>query len=45
MATGYGHVMSEERMRELGIRPLLQKPFTMAVLGEAIQDALQSVRA
>jgi CheY-like chemotaxis protein len=45
MATGYGHVMSEERARELGIRPLLQKPFTMAVLGEAIQDALQSVRA
>ena len=45
MATGYGHVMSEERARELGIRPLLQKPFTMAVLGEAIQDALLSVRA
>ena len=45
MATGYGHVISEERARALGIRPLLQKPFTMAVLGEAIQDALASARA
>jgi PAS domain S-box-containing protein len=44
MATGYGHVMSEERAREIGLRPLLFKPFTMAALGEAIQDALASVR-
>jgi len=42
---GYGHVMSEERARELGLRPLLYKPFSMAGLGEAIQDALASVRA
>jgi CheY-like chemotaxis protein len=45
MATGYGHVVTEERVRELGVRPLLQKPFSMAVLGEAIQDALSSARA
>jgi PAS domain S-box-containing protein len=45
MATGYGRVMSEERARELGVRPLLHKPFSMAVLGEAIQDALASARA
>ena len=45
MATGYGHIMSEERARELGLRPLLYKPFSMAVLGEAIQDALASVSA
>ncbi len=45
MATGYGHVTYEERARELGVRPLLYKPFTMAVLGEAIQDALASARA
>jgi PAS domain S-box-containing protein len=44
MATGYGHVMSEERAREIGLRPLLFKPFSMAALGEAIQDALASVR-
>ena len=44
MATGYGHAMSEERARELGVRPLLYKPFTMAVLGDAIQDALASAR-
>jgi len=45
IATGYGNVISEERARELGIRPLLYKPFTMAVLGDAIQDALASARA
>ncbi len=45
MATGYGHVMSEERARELGLRPLLYKPFSMAALGDAIQDALASARA
>jgi len=45
MATGYGNVMTEERARELGLRPLLYKPFTMAVLGDAIQDALASSRA
>jgi PAS domain S-box-containing protein len=44
MATGYGHVMTEERAREIGLRPLLYKPFSMAALGEAIQDALASVR-
>jgi PAS domain S-box-containing protein len=45
MATGYGRVMSEERARELGLRPLLYKPFTMVALGDAIQDALASARA
>jgi FixJ family two-component response regulator len=45
IATGYGNVMSEERARELGVRPLLYKPFTMAVLAGAIQDALASARA
>jgi PAS domain S-box-containing protein len=45
MATGYGHVMTEERVRELGVRPLLYKPFSMAVLADAIQDALASARA
>jgi CheY-like chemotaxis protein len=44
MATGYGHVMTEERARELGLRPLLYKPFTMAILGDAIQDALASAK-
>jgi PAS domain S-box-containing protein len=42
--TGYGDVMNEARSRELGLRPLLYKPFTMATLGEAIQDALVSAR-
>jgi CheY-like chemotaxis protein len=45
MATGYGQVMSEERARKLGVRPLLHKPFSMAVLGEAVEDALASARA
>jgi CheY-like chemotaxis protein len=45
MATGYGRVMSEERARDLGLRPLLYKPFTMVALGDAIQDALASARA
>jgi PAS domain S-box-containing protein len=45
MATGYGHVISEERARELGLRPLLFKPFTMVQLGDAIQEALASARA
>ena len=45
MATGYGRVMSEERARELGLRPLLYKPFTLVALGDAIQDALASARA
>jgi PAS domain S-box-containing protein len=44
MATGYGHVMSEDRAREIGLRPLLFKPFSMAALGDAIQDALASTR-
>jgi len=44
IATGYGHVMTEERAKELGLRPLLYKPFTMANLGDAIQEALASVR-
>jgi len=44
MATGYGNVITEDRARELGLRPLLYKPFTMAVLGDAIQDALASSR-
>jgi PAS domain S-box-containing protein len=45
MTTGYGRVMSEERARELGVRPLLYKPFSMSHLAEAIQDALASARA
>jgi PAS domain S-box-containing protein len=45
MATGYGHIMSEERARGLGLRPLLYKPFTLVQLGDAIQDALASARA
>jgi CheY-like chemotaxis protein len=45
MATGYGRVISEDRARELGLRPLLYKPFTMVALGDAIQDALASARA
>jgi PAS domain S-box-containing protein len=45
MATGYGHVMTEERVRELGVRPLLYKPFSMSVLADAIQDALAATRA
>jgi CheY-like chemotaxis protein len=40
MATGYGHVMGEERARALGLRRLLIKPFSMSVLDEAIQEAL-----
>jgi FixJ family two-component response regulator len=45
MATGYGRIMSEERATELGLQPLLYKPFTMVALGDAIQDALASARA
>ena len=44
ITTGYGHVMTEERSKGLGLRPLLYKPFTMATLGEAIQDALASAK-
>jgi len=44
MATGYGNVMTEDRARDMGLRPLLYKPFTMSVLGDAIQDALASSR-
>jgi signal transduction histidine kinase/ActR/RegA family two-component response regulator len=40
VATGYGHVMSEDRARELGLRRILNKPFSMSVLDEAIQEAL-----
>ena len=45
IATGYGNVMTEERARELGVRPLLYKPFTLTVLGDALADALASARA
>ncbi len=44
ITTGYGYVMAEERARELGLRPLLSKPFTMSTLGEAIQNALAAAR-
>jgi CheY-like chemotaxis protein len=40
VATGYGHVMGEERARALGLRRILNKPFSMSVLDEAIQEAL-----
>jgi PAS domain S-box-containing protein len=45
IATGYGNVMTEERARELGVRPLLYKPFTLTVLSDALADALASARA
>jgi PAS domain S-box-containing protein len=45
IATGYGNVMTEERARELGLRPLLYKPFTLSVLGDALADALASARS
>src|SRR5262245_8445840 len=44
MATGYGRVMSEERAQALGIRRLLLKPFSMATLGEAVEEALAASR-
>jgi PAS domain S-box-containing protein len=44
MATGYGHVMGEARARELGLRRVLLKPFSMSVLDEAIQEALSAAR-
>jgi homogentisate 1,2-dioxygenase len=44
MATGYGRVMSEERAASLGIRRLLLKPFSMATLGEAVEEALAASR-
>ena len=40
VATGYGHVMGEDRARALGLRRVLNKPFSMALLDEAIQEAL-----
>jgi len=40
VATGYGHIMGEERARALGLRRVLNKPFSMALLDEAIQEAL-----
>ncbi|HEX4825131.1 MAG TPA: PAS domain S-box protein [Candidatus Polarisedimenticolaceae bacterium] len=40
VATGYGHVMGENKARALGLRRVLNKPFSMAVLDEAIQEAL-----
>jgi len=40
MATGYGTALQEERARDMGLRRLLLKPFTMAVLDEAIQEVL-----
>jgi FixJ family two-component response regulator len=44
MATGYGRVMSEDRAASLGIRRLLLKPFSMATLGEAVEEALATSR-
>jgi DNA-binding NarL/FixJ family response regulator len=32
--------MGEERARALGLRRILNKPFSMSVLDEAIQEAL-----
>jgi CheY-like chemotaxis protein len=40
MATGYGHVIGEDKVKELGVRRVLQKPFSMSALDEAIQEAL-----
>jgi len=40
MATGYGTSQQEERARDMGLRRLLMKPFSMALLDEAIQEAL-----
>jgi len=40
MATGYGTALQEERARDMGLRRLLLKPFTMSVLDEAIQEVL-----
>ena len=40
MATGHGRVMGEERARNLGIRRLLLKPFSMAALAWAVHDVL-----
>jgi PAS domain S-box-containing protein len=40
MATGYGHVIGEDKVKELGVRRVLQKPFSMTALDEAIQEAL-----
>jgi PAS domain S-box-containing protein len=44
LATGYGHVIGEDKVKELKLRRVLQKPFSMAVLDEAIQDALAAAR-
>jgi len=44
MATGYGHVIGEDRVRELGLRRVLLKPFSMSVLDEAIQEVLAAAR-
>jgi PAS domain S-box-containing protein len=40
LATGYSPNLSLERLRELGIRELLQKPQTIAALAAAVQRAL-----
>ena len=45
MATGYGRVMDDARAKEIGVRRVILKPFTMAALDEAIQDALAQTRS
>ena len=45
MATGYGRVMSEERARDLGVRRLLLKPFTMAALADALHEVIRPAPA
>src|SRR5262249_54448306 len=44
MATGFSRALTDDGARELGVRKLLLKPFSMATLGEALQAALRDAR-
>jgi CheY-like chemotaxis protein len=41
LSTGYGGMMTVEKMRELGFRELLSKPCTVRALGETVERALR----
>ena len=45
ITTGYSGVMTNEKVRELGFRELLSKPYTTRTLAEAVHCALQPAAA
>jgi PAS domain S-box-containing protein len=44
MATGFSRAMTDDGVRQLGVRKLLLKPFSMSTLGEALHEALREAR-